>query len=144
VTRPRALVIGGRRRTLRRHLLRTIGWDVAVFERAAGDLSDRGAGTGTHNELFTGCAGPFRRTRNRDRGRRRTGPLPAETTAVRRWLVARGRHIGDRLATPLVPNEDLESSRRQRMEIVMREYGAAGVVGDEVITARGPARGTTK
>ena len=28
------------------------GWDVAVFERAAGDLGDRGTGIGTREELF--------------------------------------------------------------------------------------------
>ncbi len=34
------------------HLLRRAGWDVAVFERAAGDLGDRGTGIGTREELF--------------------------------------------------------------------------------------------
>ena len=34
------------------HLLRAAGWDVAVFERAAGDLGDRGTGIGTREELF--------------------------------------------------------------------------------------------
>lgn len=34
------------------HLLRQSGWDVAVFERAAGDLGDRGTGIGTRDELF--------------------------------------------------------------------------------------------
>ena len=34
------------------HLLRGAGWDVAVFERAAGDLGDRGTGIGTREELF--------------------------------------------------------------------------------------------
>ena len=34
------------------HLLRHAGWDVAVFERAAGDLGDRGTGIGTREELF--------------------------------------------------------------------------------------------
>lgn len=34
------------------HLLRQAGWDVAVFERAAGDLGDRGTGIGTREELF--------------------------------------------------------------------------------------------
>ncbi len=34
------------------HLLRDIGWDVVVFERAASDLGDRGTGIGTREELF--------------------------------------------------------------------------------------------
>ena len=34
------------------HLLRAAGWDVRVFERAAGDLGDRGTGIGTRDELF--------------------------------------------------------------------------------------------
>ncbi len=51
--RPRALVIGGSLSGLfAANLLRTIGWDVTVFERARGDLAGRGAGLGTHEELF--------------------------------------------------------------------------------------------
>ena len=34
------------------NLLRTIGWEVTVFERARGDLAGRGAGLGIHEELF--------------------------------------------------------------------------------------------
>ncbi len=34
------------------NLLRTAGWDVTVFERADGNLGDRGAGIGTRDELF--------------------------------------------------------------------------------------------
>jgi 2-polyprenyl-6-methoxyphenol hydroxylase-like FAD-dependent oxidoreductase len=50
---PRALVIGGSVGGLfAAHLLRGIGWDVAVFERAAGDLGDRGTGIGTRPDLF--------------------------------------------------------------------------------------------
>jgi 2-polyprenyl-6-methoxyphenol hydroxylase-like FAD-dependent oxidoreductase len=52
-----------------------------------------------------------------------------------RWLVARGRHIGDRLTSPLDVDGEIESARRRRMEIVMREYGAAGVVADQTIAA---------
>jgi 2-polyprenyl-6-methoxyphenol hydroxylase-like FAD-dependent oxidoreductase len=53
VYRPRALVIGGSLAGLfAANLLRTIGWDVAVFERSRGDLSDRGAGLGAQPELF--------------------------------------------------------------------------------------------
>ena len=49
----RALVIGGSVGGLfAAHLLRGAGWDVAVFERAAGDLGDRGTGIGTREELF--------------------------------------------------------------------------------------------
>ena len=51
--RPRALVIGGSVGGLfAANLLRTIGWEVAVFERARGDLAGRGAGLGIHEELF--------------------------------------------------------------------------------------------
>jgi 2-polyprenyl-6-methoxyphenol hydroxylase-like FAD-dependent oxidoreductase len=49
----RALVIGGSVGGLfAAHLLRRAGWDVAVFERAPGDLGDRGTGIGTREELF--------------------------------------------------------------------------------------------
>jgi 2-polyprenyl-6-methoxyphenol hydroxylase-like FAD-dependent oxidoreductase len=51
--RPRALVIGGSVSGLFvANLLRTIGWEVTVFERARGDLAGRGAGLGIHEELF--------------------------------------------------------------------------------------------
>lgn len=50
---PRALVIGGSVGGLfAAHLLRRAGWDVALFERAPGDLGDRGTGIGTREELF--------------------------------------------------------------------------------------------
>jgi len=53
LTQPRALVIGGSIGGLfAAHLLRDVGWDVAVFERTAGDLGDRGTGIGTREELF--------------------------------------------------------------------------------------------
>ena len=49
----RALVVGGSVGGLfAAHLLRSAGWDVRVFERAAGDLGDRGTGIGTRDELF--------------------------------------------------------------------------------------------
>jgi len=52
-SQPRALVIGGSVGGLfAAHLLRSIGWNVAVFERATGDLGDRGTGIGTREELF--------------------------------------------------------------------------------------------
>ncbi len=35
------------------NLLRTIDWDVAVYERTRGDLSGRGVGLGTRDELFS-------------------------------------------------------------------------------------------
>lgn len=35
------------------HLLRAAGCDVAIFERASGDLGDRGTGIGTREELFS-------------------------------------------------------------------------------------------
>jgi 2-polyprenyl-6-methoxyphenol hydroxylase-like FAD-dependent oxidoreductase len=46
------------------------------------------------------------------------------------WLVARGRHIGAVIAAKGSP---------ERVETAMREYGAAGVVDGEAISARGPA-----
>lgn len=50
---PRALIIGGSLGGLFAGLLlRQTGFDVTVFERSAGDLSSRGAGIGTHDELF--------------------------------------------------------------------------------------------
>ena len=55
-----------------------------------------------------------------------------------RRLVERGRHIGTRLAAQ--PEGDGSAGARHvaRMKIdrIMREYGAAGVVADEAITAR--------
>lgn len=51
--RPRALIVGGSLGGLfAANLLRTIGWDVAIFERTKGDLAGRGAGLGTRAELF--------------------------------------------------------------------------------------------
>jgi len=51
--RQRALVIGGSVGGLfTAHLLRRAGWDVAVHERAAAGLGDRGTGIGTRPELF--------------------------------------------------------------------------------------------
>jgi len=53
LNQPRALVIGGSVGGLfAANLLRTIGWEVTVFERAGGDLAGRGAGLGVHEELF--------------------------------------------------------------------------------------------
>jgi 2-polyprenyl-6-methoxyphenol hydroxylase-like FAD-dependent oxidoreductase len=50
----RALVIGGSLGGLfAGSLLRQAGWDVTVFERSAGDLASRGAGIGTHDDLFS-------------------------------------------------------------------------------------------
>ena len=49
----RALIIGGSLGGLfAAHELRSIGWDVDVFERTSDDLADRGAGIGTHLPLF--------------------------------------------------------------------------------------------
>jgi 2-polyprenyl-6-methoxyphenol hydroxylase-like FAD-dependent oxidoreductase len=50
-----------------------------------------------------------------------------------RWLVERGRHIGAQLVAQ--PADDA-SARRRHIDRIMREYGAAGVVADEAITAR--------
>jgi 2-polyprenyl-6-methoxyphenol hydroxylase-like FAD-dependent oxidoreductase len=53
----RALIIGGSLGGLfAAQFLRQAGWDVAVFERSAGDLADRGAGLNTSAELFEGLA----------------------------------------------------------------------------------------
>jgi 2-polyprenyl-6-methoxyphenol hydroxylase-like FAD-dependent oxidoreductase len=53
VSRPRALIIGGSVGGLfAANLLHSIGWDAKVFERASGNLGDRGAGLGTREELF--------------------------------------------------------------------------------------------
>jgi len=50
---PRALVIGGSVGGLfAAHLLRSIGWDVLVFERSGDDLARRGAGIGAGEALF--------------------------------------------------------------------------------------------
>jgi 2-polyprenyl-6-methoxyphenol hydroxylase-like FAD-dependent oxidoreductase len=52
-TKGRALVIGGSLGGLfAANLLLARGWDVLVYERAADDLATRGAGIGTHHELF--------------------------------------------------------------------------------------------
>jgi 2-polyprenyl-6-methoxyphenol hydroxylase-like FAD-dependent oxidoreductase len=50
---PQALVIGGSLGgLLAANLLRSIGWQVQVFERVGDDLASRGAGIGTHEELL--------------------------------------------------------------------------------------------
>ena len=50
---PSALVIGGSLGGLfAANLLRAAGWRVDVYERVADDLATRGAGIGTHDELF--------------------------------------------------------------------------------------------
>jgi 2-polyprenyl-6-methoxyphenol hydroxylase-like FAD-dependent oxidoreductase len=53
----RAIIIGGSIGGLfAAQFLRQAGWDVAVFERSAGDLADRGAGLNTSAELFEALA----------------------------------------------------------------------------------------
>jgi 2-polyprenyl-6-methoxyphenol hydroxylase-like FAD-dependent oxidoreductase len=50
--RRHALVVGGSLGGLfAAHLLRSVGWDVDVYERSAEDLAGRGAGLGTHDAL---------------------------------------------------------------------------------------------
>lgn len=50
----RAIVVGGSLGgLLAAILLRSAGWDAQVYERASDDLASRGAGIGTHEELFT-------------------------------------------------------------------------------------------
>jgi 2-polyprenyl-6-methoxyphenol hydroxylase-like FAD-dependent oxidoreductase len=46
------IIVGSIGGLLTANLLRRGGWEVTVFERAAGDLSDRGAGIGTRDALF--------------------------------------------------------------------------------------------
>jgi 2-polyprenyl-6-methoxyphenol hydroxylase-like FAD-dependent oxidoreductase len=49
----RAIVIGGSLGgLLAANMLHSIGWHVDVFERTGDDLASRGAGIGTHDELF--------------------------------------------------------------------------------------------
>lgn len=49
----KAVIVGGSVGGLfAAHCLRAIGWEVAVYERVAGDLAARGAGLGTHQDLF--------------------------------------------------------------------------------------------
>src|SRR6516165_3341735 len=45
----RALMIGG---LLAAHLLRSVGWEVTVFERNPDNLTGRGAGLSTHPQLL--------------------------------------------------------------------------------------------
>lgn len=53
MAQPRALVIGGSLGGLfAANALHRIGWDVILFERSDDDLANRGAGIGTHDELF--------------------------------------------------------------------------------------------
>src|SRR3954462_14356648 len=50
----RALVVGGSLGGLfAANMLHAIGWHVDVYERVADDLATRGAGIGTHDELFS-------------------------------------------------------------------------------------------
>jgi 2-polyprenyl-6-methoxyphenol hydroxylase-like FAD-dependent oxidoreductase len=62
---PRALVIGGSVGGLfAAHMLRSIGWDVVVFERSGDDLAQRGAGIGASDAMFAvmrRIGVPFRR-----------------------------------------------------------------------------------
>jgi len=53
--KPRAIIIGGSLGGLfAANLLREVcGWEVDVYERAADDLAARGAGIGTHDEMFS-------------------------------------------------------------------------------------------
>ncbi|MEO7727845.1 MAG: FAD binding domain-containing protein [Burkholderiales bacterium] len=53
MSKKRALIIGGSLGGLfAANLLHAIGWHVEVYERVADDLATRGAGIGTHDELF--------------------------------------------------------------------------------------------
>ena len=46
------------------------------------------------------------------------------------WLVARGRHIASYFGSRR------RSDPLARLQVIMRQYGAAGVVADEPITVR--------
>jgi 2-polyprenyl-6-methoxyphenol hydroxylase-like FAD-dependent oxidoreductase len=49
----KAVIVGGSVGGLfAAHCLASIGWDVDVYERVSGDLAARGAGLGTHQDLF--------------------------------------------------------------------------------------------
>src|SRR4051812_36671724 len=49
-----AIIIGGSLGGLfAANMLQSVGWHVDVFERVADDLATRGAGIGTHDELFS-------------------------------------------------------------------------------------------
>ena len=49
----RAIIVGGSLGgLLAANMLRSTGWEVEVYERAGDDLASRGAGIGTHDELF--------------------------------------------------------------------------------------------
>jgi 2-polyprenyl-6-methoxyphenol hydroxylase-like FAD-dependent oxidoreductase len=49
----KAIVVGGSVGGLfAAHCLSAVGWDVEVYERVSGDLAARGAGLGTHQDLF--------------------------------------------------------------------------------------------
>ena len=53
MARRRAVIIGGSVGGLfAAHMLRQIGWDVEIFERAREDLMGRGAGIGAHEALY--------------------------------------------------------------------------------------------
>jgi 2-polyprenyl-6-methoxyphenol hydroxylase-like FAD-dependent oxidoreductase len=49
------------------------------------------------------------------------------------WLVARGRHIGGEIEAHFAARGEPSG---ERIATIMREYGAAGIVADEPITAR--------
>ncbi len=54
MSKPRALIAGGSvGGLLAANLLRSIGWEADVYERATSDLADRGAGIGTRADLFS-------------------------------------------------------------------------------------------
>ncbi|MDB5810749.1 MAG: monooxygenase FAD-binding [Betaproteobacteria bacterium] len=53
MSKQRALIVGGSLGGLfAANMLHAIGWHVEVFERVVDDLATRGAGIGTHDELF--------------------------------------------------------------------------------------------
>ena len=53
MTSPRALIVGGSLGGLMvAHLLRSIGWEAAIFERNDEELASRGVGLGTHPQLI--------------------------------------------------------------------------------------------
>jgi 2-polyprenyl-6-methoxyphenol hydroxylase-like FAD-dependent oxidoreductase len=57
VSARKALIVGGSLGGLfAAHMLRRIGWEVEVCERVGDDLATRGAGIGTHDELFAAMA----------------------------------------------------------------------------------------
>src|SRR5258706_1076202 len=145
---PRVLVVGGRIGGLIAvSMLRAIGWEVRVFERAEQDLAGRGAGIGTHEELH--------------RAMRELGLAFDESLGVRvqtRVCLERDGRISDEVAMPqimtawaslyrplkdLLPREcyfagrSLERIEQRGAEVTALLTGGERVTGDLLVGADG-------